>query len=368
MINEHRLVELFLSLVKIDSPSFCEKKVADFLCSWAETNGYSFHVDNAGAACGGDSGNVIITVPATGKGHCPAFSAHMDCVAPCLGVKPIVDGKFIRSAGDTVLGGDDKGGIAAILEAVISIEESSIPHPEISLLFTIVEESGMYGAKAFDPTLINSKSIVVLDAEGNVGTLINRSPGKYHIDIDFIGKAAHAGMVPESGISAIQLAAEAITRMPLLRVDEESTANIGTISGGVATNIVANQVTLSAEARSMNTKKLSVQLEKMEKACSEACSLVGGSYRFDAKLSYPAVNRPETDLLIQEVVESCKKCEIEPSITSTGGGSDANIFDGKGLSVVTLGIGMTDVHTVNEYISIQSLVDSAKLVAEIMKS
>lgn len=368
MINEKRLVEIFLSLVKIDSPSFREGRIAEYLKKWADEKGFLFEMDNAGSTCGGDCGNVIIKVPATGEGSCPAFSAHMDCVSPCIGVDPVIDGDIIKSGSATVLGGDDKAGIAAILEAVSSLSEESIPHPELTLIFTIVEEAGMFGAKALDTDLIKTNEILVLDAEGDVGTLINRSPAKTYIDIEFKGKAAHAGMNPELGVSAIQLAAEAITRMKLLRIDEHSTANIGTIKGGVATNIVADAVFVSAEARSASDDKLSVQIIKMQEACEKARALVGGDFLFKSRKTYPSVNIPENDPLIARVSTCCKLCGIKPSIKSTGGGSDANVYSGKGISALTLGIGMSKVHTVDEFISIKSLIDAARLTVEIMRS
>ncbi|WP_027179538.1 M20/M25/M40 family metallo-hydrolase [Maridesulfovibrio bastinii] len=368
MVDTNRLVDTFISLVKIDSPSFYEKDVCNFLKKWAENYHFSFEEDRAADSCGGNSGNLIITVPATGGGVCPVFSAHMDCVKPCNGVEPVIKDGVIYSNGKTVLGGDDKGGIAAILEAVTSLESENIPHPEIKIVFTIVEESGMFGAKFLDSEKLNSNEIIVLDAEGSVGTLINRSPGKAYIDIEFIGRASHAGMSPEAGVSAIQLAAEAITRMQLLRIDSDTTANIGSISGGVATNIVADKVNVMAEARSISEEKLSAQLDNMKKACSEAIAKVGGSYNFNAELTYPPVDIPENDPLIESIVRCCEKCGIKSKISATGGGSDANVFSGKGMSVLTLGIGMTDVHTVNESIHIQSLVDAARITMEIMKS
>lgn len=368
MVNESRLVDLFLDLVRIDSPSFCESNVAHYLRSWAESEGYPVTVDNAGDSCGGNCGNLVVTIPPTGKGDALAFAAHMDCVVPCIGVVPVVGQGIIKSGGDTVLGGDDKAGVAALIEAVRVIKEKNISHPEISLIFTIAEESGMHGAKAFEPGFVNASDIIVLDAEGKVGTLINKSPAKAHIDIEFRGKAAHAGMAPEAGISAIQTAAEAISRMHLLRIDEDTTANIGSISGGAATNIVAERVDVSAEARSMDENKLAAQIESMEQACEDACSITGGSFKFEADISYPSVSIPEDDRLIRRVATCCEDCGFEPLIRSTGGGSDANIFSGKGFSVLTLGIGMTDVHTVNETISIQSLKDTALLAAALMKS
>lgn len=232
MINEKRILNLFLDLVKIDSPSLKEKDVAVFLQKLMEKKGLEVKEDLAGEACGGNTGNLIVRIPATGEGEPIAFSAHMDCVSPCIGVVPVVDEKIVRSAGNTVLGGDDKAGIAMMIEALAHLEEESIPHPEIYFIFSICEESGMHGAKNMDDSLLPAKEVVVLDSGGSVGTIVVEAPAKAGIQMTFIGKSAHAGIVPEDGISAIQLAAEAVSDMNLLRINDHTTANLGRIEGG----------------------------------------------------------------------------------------------------------------------------------------
>ena len=256
MINKDRLTNTFLDLVRLDSPSGQEKPVADHLCALLSARGYDVHVDNAGTFFGGNSGNVIVRVPATGPGDAMAFSAHMDCVGPCVGVEPVLTDGIIRSASNTVLGGDDKAGISAILEALFHLEEDGIPHPELFLLFTVCEEAGMFGAKHLDFSRVKAKEVVVLDSSGDVGTIIVRAPSKAGMTITFHGRSAHAGIEPEKGISAIQMAANAISRMKLLRIDEETVANLGRIEGGGQTNIVPDCVTLTGEARSQSNASL----------------------------------------------------------------------------------------------------------------
>ena len=367
MISKDRVLNLFLDLVKIDSPSLNEKNVADYLFSLMEAKGYNVIKDCAGDACGGNTGNIFVRIPATGDGEPIAFSAHMDCVYPCCGVVPVVKEDIVYSSGNTVLGSDDKAGLAVMIEAVNHLEEESIPHPEIYLMFSICEESGMHGAKNMDSSLLPVKNILVLDSSGDVGRIITESPAKAGINITFIGKSAHAGICPEAGISAIQIAAEAVSNMNLLRIDNGTTANLGRIEGGGATNIVTDKVTLTAEARSTKDESLQVQLDHMEKCCADAASKFGGVYKFDYEISYPALHIAENSKLLTKVEQSCKNTGITSKRDSTGGGSDANILYGKGYTALTLGVGMSKVHTVDEFIAVKSLMDCAELVADIMK-
>jgi tripeptide aminopeptidase len=367
MINTDRLTKTFLDLVRIDSPSGREKPVADHLCALLFKRGYDIHVDDAGSFFGGDTGNVIVRVPATGPGEALAFCAHMDCVDPCMGVEPVVTDGIVRSAGNTVLGGDDKAGISVILEAVFHLEEEKIPHPELFLIFTVCEESGMFGAKHLDLSKVKAKEIVVLDSSGDVGTIIVRAPSKAGISITFHGRSAHAGIEPEKGVSAIQLAANAVSRMKLLRIDEETVANLGRIEGGGQTNIVPDSVTLTGEARSQDDVKLMAQIEHMRLCCVEACQKLGGNFDFSHEISYPGMNIPADNRLLHRALHACNDLNLTAAVKGTGGGSDANIFAGKGLSCINLGIGMSRVHTTDEYIRIEEMVRAVRLTAALMQ-
>ncbi|HAS89250.1 MAG TPA: peptidase M20 [Desulfovibrio sp.] len=368
MINQERILELFFDLVRIDSPSLKERDVAAYLRDKMEKRGYVVREDKAGELSGGNTGNLIVHVPATGEGDPIAFSAHMDCVQPCIGVEPIIDGDVIRSAGETVLGGDDKAGIAVAIEALSHLEDESIPHPDIYFVFSICEESGMHGAKNMDHDLLPVKDIVILDSSGDVGTIVVAAPAKSGINITFTGKSAHAGIAPEEGISAIQIAAEAVSKMNLLRIDENTTANLGSIQGGTATNIVTESVSLTAEARSLHDESLQKQLDHMEACCADAVKKIGGEYKFEYEISYPALKVTDDSKALARVEAACKNISITPKRVPTGGGSDANVLYGKGYNAVTLGIGMSKVHTTEEFIKIESLTSCSELVAEIMKS
>jgi tripeptide aminopeptidase len=367
MINSDRLTNTFLDLVRLDSPSGQEKPVADHLCRLLSPRGYDIHVDNAGTFFGGECGNVIVRVPATGPGDAMAFSAHMDCVDPCLGVEPVLSDGVIRSAGNTVLGGDDKAGISAILEALFHLEEARLPHPELFLLFTVCEEAGMFGAKNLDFSRIKAKEIVVLDSSGDVGTIIVRAPSKAGISITFHGRSAHAGIEPEKGVSAIQMAAGAVSRMQLLRIDDETVANLGRIEGGGQTNIVPDCVTLTGEARSQGNAKLMAQIEHMRQCCATACQELGGSFDFSHEISYPAMDVSADSRLLHRALHACNDLNLTVAVKGTGGGSDANIFAGNGLSCINLGIGMSRVHTTDEFIRVEDMVKAAQLTAALMQ-
>lgn len=364
MINTHRLLKLFLDLVRLDSPSLGEKPVADYIRYLLQ--GYDLFIDDAGKALGGSTGNVIVRVPATGPGQAMIISAHMDCVPPCLGVVPVVQDGVIRSAGATVLGGDDKAGIAAILEALLHLEEEQLPHPELYLVFTICEEEGLRGAALVDYARIGAREAVVLDAGGPVGAVIVRSPSKAGMTMTFHGRAVHAGIEPENGVNAIVIAANAVSRMRLLRIDEETVANLGRIEGGGQTNIVPDCVLLTGEARSQSPAKLQAHIEHMRACCAQAVAQCGGSFDFEYEITYPGLDVSPDSPLVLRAQDACARLGLPFAAIATGGGSDANIFAGHGIECINLAIGMSKVHTTEEFITVESLLQTTQLTAALM--
>ena len=269
-INRERLRQYLLDLVQIDSHSREEGQVAARIRADLEALGYEIEVDAAGEKVGGDTGNVICRIKGSMPDAPPLFlAAHMDTVVPGKGVKPVMDGDIIRTDGTTVLGGDDKSGCAIIVECLRAIKENDLPHSDIDAVFTICEEVGLLGAKHLDMAKIRSKYGLVLDSD-DIGYLFTKAPSSDHMEFVIHGLEAHAGVCPENGISAIQIAAEAIAAMKLGRIDHETTANIGVIEGGAATNIVPNKVVLRGEARSLDDAKLKAQTEHMCQALRDA--------------------------------------------------------------------------------------------------
>src|SRR5437763_14006867 len=265
MINQERIKNLLLELVQIDSISREEREVAERIRALCEQMGAQVEIDDAGSKVGGNSGNVIVRFPGTIPDAEPIMmSAHMDTVVPGEGVKPIVEGDIIRTDGSTVLGGDDKSGCAVIIETIRCLQEQNIPHAPIDAVFSICEEVGLLGAKHLDVSKLRAKYGLVFDSD-DPGFLFTKGPSANHMEFRIYGLESHAGVAPEDGISAIKIAAEAIAAMKLGRIDHETTANIGIIEGGKATNIITNHVRLVGEARSLSEEKLKRQCDHMVK-------------------------------------------------------------------------------------------------------
>lgn len=365
-INQQRLVDEFLELVKIDSASKDERLIADALIAKMAALGLAVTEDNAGERIGGTAGNLIGILEGQKEAPALLFCAHMDRVHPGFGIKPQIKDGVIRSDGTTILAADDVAGIVAILEAIRIIQEHKIPHGRLEILFTVAEEGGLYGAKSLDPGELQAKAGFFMDAGGPVGTIVTSAPAQKGLQATIHGKAAHAGVAPEDGISAILVAARAITRMRLGRIDPETTSNIGIIQGGVATNIIPDKVELKGEARSLNNEKLDSQINHMVDAINAACAdhNVKADIRVDH--SYSAFSLTESDIAVQLAVKAAEAIGLRPQLQSTGGGSDANIINGYGIPSVVLGMGYTDVHTTAEAITIEQMVTAARYVLSII--
>lgn len=367
MINTKRMVDQFVEMAKIASPSQKEAKYAAYLKQELQELGFEVYIDNAGNCIGGDTGNIIATLRGDKEAEPIMFCCHMDTVLPCENINPIVEGDIIKSDGTTILSGDDKGGIAAILEAIRIVKEQNIAHGTIQAVFTICEESGMHGAKNLDLSKIIAKQAFILDCGGAIGKVINQGPAKDAVKATIYGKTAHAGLCPEKGISAIQIAAQAIADMKLLRIDADTTANIGSIHGGGATNIVPDKVEVIAEARSLSNEKLDAQSAHMKECFQKAAAKLGGRAEVDIQRSYPAYSLDSEAVAVKMAAKAFASMGIKMELVSTGGGSDCNIFNGKGITALDLAIGMTDVHSTDEYIKISDMEKSAQVVVELIK-
>lgn len=367
MINENRLLDSFLRYVQIDSPTTEEKQLAQMLKEEMEQLGLEVRTDDAGGITGSNTGNLIGILKGGSEGESILFSAHMDTVSPCRGVKPQIRDGAIYSDGTTILGGDDKAGIAAIMEAIRVVTEKGLPHNGIEVVFTIFEEGGLKGSANLDYSFIRSKKAFVLDSSGDPGRIITRGPAQNKITAVFKGKEAHAGVAPEDGISAIQMAADAISVMKLLRIDEETTANIGSIGGGGATNIVPSRVTIQAEARSLKEDKLLEQTKHMTDAMEAAAKKYGGSVEIIVERAYGAFSVPDESPVVKAIEKAFHNLGINAEIVGSGGGSDTNNFNSNGIEAVNIAIGERNAHTLEEHIFIDDINTSAKLVLELIK-
>ena len=376
MINQERIKNLLLELVQIDSLSRKERDVAERIKQYCEEMGAQVEIDDAGEKVGGNSGNVIARFKGTIPGAEPIMmSAHMDTVVPGENVKPVVEGDIIRTDGTTVLGGDDKSGCAVIIETIRCLKEQNIPHTDIEAVFSICEEVGLLGAKHLDVSKIRSKYGIVFDSD-DPGFLFTKGPSANHLEFKIHGLESHAGVAPEFGISAIQIAAEAINNMKLGRIDHETTANIGVIRGGEATNIITNLVELKGEARSLNEEKLKAQCDHMVKCFEEAAAkrevTVEGKttkawVEANVTAEYYAMDVPDESRVVQLVIQAAKRMGLDVQTMASGGGCDANIFNRKGIECANLGTGMRAIHTVNEWLDVKDMYASAEMTIEILR-
>lgn len=368
MINKERLLSSFLEYVKIDSESRHEKNMAQFLKKELEDLGFKASIDSSMDKTGSDTGNVIAFLEGDPLSEPLLFSCHMDTVIPGKNVEPIVKDGFVYSNGSTILGSDDKSGIAEIIEAIKSAKEQNIKTIPIEICFSVCEEIGLLGAKAVDFSSFRSKKALVFDCGGDAGTMLKAAPGQVSFTADFIGKASHAGTAPENGISAIMAAAGAISNMELLRIDEETTANISTFESSFPTNIVPDKAHIAGEVRSRNIDKLNINVKKIKEAIDDACKRFGASAETEFKTMYEPYSHSEDFYLIEKVKSACEKLSIVPKVRNGGGGSDANIMNRQGIDAIVVSSGMANVHTKGEFIKIKDMQDTAEMILELIKA
>jgi tripeptide aminopeptidase len=368
-VNRERLVQTFLDLARQNTPPRAEKAASDIAFRMLEEIGFQCEYDDAGEKVGGNVGNLIAFKKGMVSSAPPIFfSAHFDTVEPTPGLEPIIDEDIIRSDGKTIVGADDKCGVAPIIESMYMLHEQQIPHGDIQLLLTICEEIGLVGAKAMDPSRIKARYGFVLDAGPPVGSFVYSAPTQEIFDVHIHGRPAHAGAQPEEGISAIVVAARAIARMKLGRVDFETTANAGIIQGGTATNIIPAEVYLKCEARSRNRAKLEKQRDAMVTAFKEEAAAVGATVEIDLYEAYAGYELAMDDPTLVIGQQAAEAIGLEPLLRVTGGGADANIFNANGFPTTVLGCGMTNIHTHEEYVRISDMIKSAQLVTAIAEA
>lgn len=368
MINQERLVQSFIEMCRVNTPPRQEKALVDRIQPRLEALGFACIRDHAHDKTGGDCGNLIASLRGSVQGAASIFfSAHFDTVEPNEDVQVVFDKGVIRSDGATILGADDKGGMAPIIEAMHSIREEGTPHGDIQLLLTVSEEIGLLGAHHIDRSLITSQMGFVLDTGPPVGSVVTVAPSQDSMTVTIRGVPAHAGVEPEKGISAIQVAARAIESMKLGRIDSETTANIGTIRGGEATNIVCPEVTIRAEARSSDPGKLAEQVKHMTETFKIAADQFGAEAQISVRHMYDTYRLTESDSVIQIAREAAHEIGLEAPMKRAGGGSDANVFNAFGIPTTVLGTGMRNIHTHEECISVEDLVKSAEWVVAIVE-
>jgi len=364
--NGTRLLETFLELVRIDSPAGSEAQIGEHLAQRLASLGCTVRSDDAASRTDSECGNLIAELPGTSPGLRLVLSAHMDTVMPGRGIVPVVEGGVVRSAGETILGADDKAGIAAILECLERLAEEAVPHPPLRVIITVGEELGLTGAKVLDPGHLVGDVCLVLDADGAPGGIVTAAPTHYTFKATFTGHASHAGVEPEKGRSAIVMACNAVTAMRIGRLDSETTANIGSMQGGVATNVVAPTCLMTGECRSLDPEKAEAARAEMDTAMRSAASSRGGSVSLAWTKEYDGFRFAEDDPALVLVEDACRDIGVVPRRFSTGGGSDGNVFTAKGLPSLVLASGMTDVHGTGETIRVEDLEALARLLLAVV--
>ncbi len=349
------VLDLFLELATVASPSGEERGVADAVVAYLHDCGLEAEEDDAATRIGSTMGNLYARVEPTAPGEPVFLCAHLDTVPPTDAIEPVVEDGIVRNARPTILGGDNKAAVAAMLEATRRVLAEGRPHAGIELVFTPMEEVGLIGAYAFDHNRLRARVGYVYDQAAAIGDIVLGAPSAQLLEITFHGRAAHAGMYPEEGRSAIVAAARAVSEMRLGRIDDESSANVGQISGGTAANIVPEWCTLVAEARSHDDGKLAGIVQSMQDAVTFAAGVAECEVETRSRRSYRAYRFQRDDLAVRLAADALARCGFEPRYELSGGAADANVFNERGLECVNLANGMAEIHTPDEYIAVADL-------------
>lgn len=358
MVRRERLAQTFLDLVKIDSPSGEEQKIADEVTKRLKALGGIVERDSYG--------NIIAKFKGVGEPF--MINAHLDTVEPGRGIKPMIHGDKITSDGRTILGGDPKTGIAEILEALTSLKEEKQSHVPLEIVFTLSEEIGLKGAINLDYSKLTAKRGITFDGENDVATITTSAPGYNRVEVTIIGRGAHAGAEPEKGISAIKIGAEIISKLEVGRIDHETTANVGLIEGGNALNAVPERLHFKAEIRSRSLQKL----EKHSLHFEEVFNAVMQKYP-GAKIELKIVREfdpylfEENHRVIQMAKKALAQLGLKVKLEPTGGGTDVSIFHTHGIEAVCVGVGDYKAHTTREYALISEMLEAAQFCEAIVK-
>ena len=356
MPDSSSVLDLFLELAAISSPPGQERPVADRVLGYLRALGLDVDEDGVGPSIDATAGNLLCRLEPTAQSGTPIFlCAHLDTVPPSGPIQPFLDDGVVRNAAGTILGADDKSAVAVMLEATRRVVEERRPHAGLELLFTPKEEVGLVGAYAFEHTRLAARIGYVYDQAAPIGEVVLGAPSAVGIESVFRGRAAHAGMYPEEGRSAIAAAARAIADMRLGRVDEETSANVGVIEGGTARNIVPDRCTFRAEARSHDEEKLADVVREMTETMAFAATLEECEVDTTVTRSYRAYRFKPADTVVRLAVAALERTGHTPRFARSGGGADANVFNERGLACVNLANGMAEIHTPDEHIAVADL-------------
>lgn len=353
---EGELLELFVHLAGIASPTGAERELADAVRAYVGGLGLGLREDDSAPVTGCGCGNLVVRVPGCGEAPPIGLCAHLDTVPLARAPRVVVEGGFVRTDGETILGADDKAAVAVLLLLARDLVAEP-PAGDVEIVLTAGEEAGLLGAKALDVGALEARRMFVLDSDGPPGTLITGAPTQKRIDAEFHGVAAHAGIAPERGRSAIGAAARAIAAMRLGRIDEETTANVGIVRGGTAANVVAERCVVQGEARSHDLGKVTAQVEHMVAAVTTEAAACGVDVEIDVREAFRGYRHEAGSPLLAIGAEAAARAGLSPRLAEGGGGSDGNVFNARGLPALTLGVGFEDAHSPLERMSLDRLAE-----------
>ncbi len=365
MISERRLVSTFLDLVRINAPAKQERPVAIFLKKRLQS--YALREDGAGKALGGNCGNIIVRVPGDSRPTI-LLSAHMDTVSPTAGIRPSIKRGMFRSDGNTILGADDRAGIAMILELLAHWKDTGRAHPPLEIAFTVAEEIGLQGAKQIGRGVLKSAMGYVLDSSLPVGAAVNEAVTHHRMILRVQGRTAHAGVEPEKGINAICIAAKALSRLPTGRITKRTTCNVGVIAGGTAFNVVPSLTQVDLEIRSASSRVAAGLIRRVRRSFREAARKAGGKVAIKEWKDFEAFRVSPRAPVAQFFRQGAGKMGLNPSLRMYGGGSDGNIFNRRGIPCLVLGLGYKEPHTARERMAVADLMRGTQLLAAIMEA
>ena len=363
--GDDRLLDLFLRLVETPSPGGGERAVADLIGDELRAAGLEVCEDDTAAATGAGSGNLIVRLEGEGRGTPVLIAAHMDTVAVDGPVRALVSAGVVRSAGDTILGADDKAACAALVDLLLALAGEP-PACGLEAVFTTAEERGLRGAKALDVAALRARAGFVFDCVGPLGEVQVRAPGRRDVTATFRGVAAHAGIAPEKGRNAVAAAAHAVAAMPLGRIDDLTSANIGIIDGGTAINVVPDRCRIAGEARSHDGERLAAQVTAMLDAIQLGAALAGVDVETEVSDDFAAFALDDEALPVRIAVTALREVGVEPRLEASGGGSDVNVLNERGLASVNLSVGMEDVHSPHESMPVAGLHAGRELMAALL--
>ena len=373
MINKDRLVNKFMEMVKIDSVSLHEREMVDYLKAHFTAKGYETfedltpleHVEGATA------GNLIVKIPGNTAKEPLIICSHTDTVEPGNGVKPQIssDGLYIESDGTTILGADDKAGLAQILELVELLEENDLDHPPLELFFPMCEELGLYGARYFDSSKVASKRVVILDGGSVPGDVIIAAPSYYKIYGKVTGKAAHAGGAPDKGISSIQVLSKAIAKMNMLKVDEQTTTNVGQVICDYPLNVVPEVTTFGIEVRSLDDAKANAQVQHVVDAMQSEADAHGATLTYEVQQALSAYEMTEDHPMIQAYQKVCADLGVTYNPIKSRGGSDLNALQAyHGMEGIVIATAGEAAHTLQERVNIDNFVACTQQLVAIVQT